>query len=176
MIAIVRSRAARMLFVLLALGASFAVAGCSSFGGATEEWVEADIKIASERVLRTVAMQAMKQNGFPPGTEDGNAVATVSSSWKVQLQPFKSQGTREKAHLQYEEKEAGVWHVYVRVEKDTNEELAKPLDLAQAQWESAGDDRESASRVLRTLQTMLGIDFQLAPKGESPITGPLTDG
>lgn len=144
-------------------------AACSSTGSSDGEWVEADLDIPSERVLRQISVLAMERNGFPPGTPDGNEPTMIVSGWKIDLQPFKSRGTREKAYLGYEERSAGKFHIFVRVEKDTNEELAKPLDLEQAQWESAADDQEMASRIVRYMETMLGKDFQLAPPVELPI-------
>ncbi len=160
----------------LAFLAAFALslcAACSSTGSREDgEWVEADLAIPSERVLRQIVVLAMERNGFPPGTPDGNEASTIVSGWKIDLQPFKSRGTREKAYLEYEEKGAQKFHVYVRVEKDTNEELAKPLELEQAQWESADDDQEMASRILRYMQTMLGKDFQLAPPVVAPVVDP----
>ncbi|MCY2960745.1 MAG: hypothetical protein NTY35_11315 [Planctomycetota bacterium] len=139
---------------------------CSSSGASDREgdWVEADMTVASDRILRQIATLALQKNGFPPGTEDQAAQTTVSSSWKVQLQPFKSEGTRAKAHVMYEEKGPRTWHVAVRVEKETNEELAKPLELSRAKWESGPDDKEAASRILRTMQTVFGREFELGPK------------
>ncbi len=147
--------------------AVFLVAACASTR--SEDWVEGDVTIASERVLRQVATLAMEKNGFPPGAEAANAERTVSSSWKVQLQPFKGEGTRSRAHFEYDEKTAGVFHVSVRVEKETNEELAKPLELTHADWTSGPDDEEMASRILRYLQTLIGKEFQLSPEQTPPV-------
>lgn len=138
---------------------------CGGLGAREESWVDAELAVPSERVLRQVASLALEKNGYPPGTEAKDAATTVSSGWKVQLQPFKGDGTRHKAHVQYEAKDARTWFVSVRVEKETNEELAKPLELARAKWEAAPDDRESASRILRYMQTVLDDrDFELGPK------------
>jgi len=154
-----RTASALLLALPLAL-----CAACTGAGVREGQWVEADMTIASERVLRQVATLALEKNGFPPGTEARDAQFTVSSGWKVQLQPFKSDGTRAKAHVQYEETGARKWHISVRVEKETNEELAKPLDLASAKWEPAPDDTESASRIVRYMQTVFGREFELGPK------------
>ncbi len=134
-------------------------AACTTAGAIEGDWSEADITIASERVLRQAAQIALQKNGFSPGTATDEAHKTVSSGWKVELQPFKGDGMRRKAHVQYEEKAERTWLVSVRVEKETNEELAKPLDLASAKWESADDDTESASRILRYIQTVFGAEI-----------------
>jgi len=154
-----RNRIALGVVLMLALATS-----CRSTSSADGVWVKGNITIASERVLRQVATLALERNGYPPGTEDVGAKSTVSSGWRVELQPFKGDGTRSKAHLKYEEKAPRTWLVSVRVEKETNEELAKPLELARAKWESAPDDRDSAARILRYLQTVLGREFELGPK------------
>lgn len=154
------------------------LAACASSGSGDREgdWAEADFNVASERVLRQVATLALEKNGFPPGTEEVGAKSTVSSGWRVELQPFKGDGTRSKAHVQYEEKGAAQWHVYVRVEKETNEELAKPLELARAKWESAPDDRDAAARIVRYMQTVFGREFQMGPKNNPAAMGPAGGG
>lgn len=158
---------------LLAVAAAFftACAAPDASGSAREgEWVEADLVVPSERVLRQIAVQAMSRNGFPPGTEAHNAQSMVSSSWKVDLQPFKNKGTRAKAYVEYEERSAREWHVWVRVEKELNAELAKPLELAKAKWEAGPDDNESASRILRMIQMVL------APPAPDPSAAPARAG
>lgn len=148
-----------------------ACAAPDASGSAREgEWVEADIVVPSERILRQIAVQAMSRNGFPPGTEATKAQTMVSSGWKVDLQPFKGDGTRAKAYVEYEEKNEREWHIYVRVEKETNGELAKPLELAKAKWEAGPDDTESASRILRLIQMVL------APPAPDPSAAPARAG
>jgi hypothetical protein len=168
----VRRVNARCLGLVLAVGASLSISACSVLGANPESWIEGDVNIASERLLRQIATIAMEKNGLPPGTEEGNLQSTVSSGWKVQLQPFKGDGTRAKAHMQYEEKSTSVWHVYIRVQKDTNEELARPLDLTQAQWASGPDDDAWATRILKTMQAMLGTEFHLSPEMAPPVAKP----
>ncbi len=151
-------------FASLMLATLACAISCRSTTSEEGEWAEAEVTIASERVLRQVATIALDKNGFPPGTENVGLNSTVSSGWRVELQPFKGDGTRSKAHIQYEEKSARTWHVSVRVEKETNEELAKPLELARAKWESGPDDRDSAARILAYMRTLLGREFELGPK------------
>ncbi len=151
-------RSARHVAVALVLALSFACASSSEVEG---DWSEADITIASERVLRQAAQIALQKNGFSPGTATDEAHKTVSSGWKVELQPFKGDGMRRRAHVQYEEKAARTFLVSVRVEKETNEALGKPLDLASAEWESADDDTAAASRILRYMQTVFGAETSL---------------
>jgi len=143
-------------------------AACATSTDIEGDWSEADIPIASERVLRQAAQIALQKNGFAPGTATDEAHKTVSSGWKVELQPFKGDGMRRKAHVQYEEKSERTWTVSVRVEKQTNEELAKPLDLASAKWEDADDDTEAANRILRYLQTVFGPDSSLTTPPAKP--------
>lgn len=151
--------AASIRALVLALCASLCVA-CAGTGSSEADWVEGEIAIPTERLLRQISALSLKRNGFPPGTEAAGEQTTVSSSWRVQLQPFKGEGTRTKAHVRYGERRPGVWNVSVRVEKETNEELAKPLELARAKWESAPDDRGAANRILRTMQTLLGGEYE----------------
>jgi hypothetical protein len=162
---------AATVLLALASGVSPSCAAPDASGSAREgDWVEADVVVPSERILRQVAVQAMSRNGFPPGTEASKAQSMVSSGWKVDLQPFKGDGTRAKAFVEYEEKNEREWHVYVRVLKETNGELAKPLELAKAKWESGPDDTESASRILRLIQMVL------APPAPDPSAAPARAG
>ena len=148
------------------------LSSCAGAGSRDGDWVEADVVIASERVLRQAAAIALEKNDFPPSTEQGGLQSTVASSWKVDLQPFKGEGLRRRAYVQYEERGPGTWRVSVRVEKQTNEELARPLELERAQWEDAPDDREAAGRILRYLLLVFGEKgSQLAPSGDAEAEG-----
>ena len=143
-------------FVALAVVLALSPACASGPDVREGDWEEAEFTIASERVLRQAAQIALQKNGFAPGTATVEAHKTVSSGWKVELQPFKGDGMRRKAHVQYEEKGERTWLVSVRVEKESNEEIAKPLDLASAKWVSADDDTETAGRILRYIKTVFG--------------------
>ncbi len=147
-----------------ALLASLLLAACAS-SEPEGDWVEMRLEVPSARVLRQVAVLALEKNGFPPGTEEEGLQNTVSSGWLVSLQPFKGDGTRSKAHVHYAEEGSRTWLVGVRVERETNEELSKPLELARAQWDSGPDDQVTASRILRYMQTLFGTEFKLGPKG-----------
>jgi hypothetical protein len=129
---------------------SLFLAACLS-GGRAGQWAEGEVVIASERVLRQAAALALEKNDFPPGSQVDDANRTLASSWKVDLQPFKGDGTRRRAFVEYDEAGPGRWLVAVRVERETNEELARPLELAHAQWEEAPDDLDAAQRILRYL-------------------------
>jgi len=144
--------------------ASLPFASCVT-GDAEGQWIESDLEVPSERVLRQIALLALEKNGFPPGTEEEGAQNTVSSGWLVSLQPFKSDGTRMKAHVHYDEQGPRSWLVGVRVENETNEELGKTLELARAKWEAGPDDQETAKRILNYMQVVLGTEFKLGPQG-----------
>jgi hypothetical protein len=148
----------------LAALAGLMLLACAS-SGAEGDWVETDLEVPSERVLRQVALLALEKNGFPPGTEEEGVQNTVSSGWLVSLQPFKGDGTRLKAHVHYDETGPRQWLVGVRVERETNEEMGKTLELARAKWEPGPDDQETATRILNYMQVVLGTEFKLGPKG-----------
>lgn len=152
------------LEAVIAFIATLALAACAS-SGPEGDWIEAGLEVPSERVLRQVADLALEKNGFPPGTEKEGAQNTVSSGWLVSLQPFKGDGTRMKAHVHYEEKGPRNWLVGVRVERETNEEMGKTLELARAKWKAGPDDQATATRILNYMQTVLGVEFELGPKG-----------
>ncbi len=157
----------RMPILALACAALLALcaAGCSS---TKPKWVEADVEAASERVLWQVAMLAMEKNDFPPSAEQDRAGGVAVSGWRISLQPFKGKGYRDQCEVNFSSLGERKWHVKVRVRRETNEELARPLELPRAKWEPAADSEDSARLVLRYIRTLLGGDFRVGPKATGP--------
>jgi hypothetical protein len=155
----------------LTLCLCLSVAGLWACRAAEPKWAETGVRAVSERVLWDVCTLAMERNGFPPSADQDRAAGHMVSGWRVSLQPFKSQGQRERCEIQFEPGEGGVWNVGVRVEKETNEELSRPLEPEFAQWKPAPDDESAAARVLGTIRVLLGARPSNDPAPGAPTSG-----
>ena len=80
---------------------------------------------------------------------------SASTGWFVSLAPFKGQGYRERAHIRYERLAEGEFRVSARVERETNQALARPLDISYADWKAAEDNTARARILLQRIRTYL---------------------
>jgi hypothetical protein len=55
--------------------------------------------------------------------------------------------------------------VEVRVRREKNDDLARPLDISYAQWKPEPDNQERAQVVLQYIRSMLDTGFQVGPQG-----------
>jgi hypothetical protein len=121
-----------------------------------EPWAGAEVEAPSENVLWTVSGMALERSGFPVGSEADPTTLVMNTGWKVNLAPFKGQGFRERASLRLNSLGNKRWRVEVRVDKETNEDIKRPMDPSMAKWESAGQDLDAADLILRRIRATLG--------------------
>ena len=89
--------------------------------------------------------------GFPPGDRD-DAGMVVTSGWEVVEAPFSGKGRRYPGILKIEPLgESGLYRVSSRVRVQANKEIYKPLEIAEADWESVADDPLRARTLLQHL-------------------------
>lgn len=120
---------------------------CAMFGGAEDGvWVERELPDVPRRELLGYCARGMSQAGYP-APEILEAADEVRSAWRTELQPFGGNGLRRRAHLRLAAAADGGVLLQARVEMQRNEELARPLDLAEADWSDAPDD-ETGARIL----------------------------
>jgi len=126
-------------------------------------WIEADVKADTERILWQVTVLALERNGYPIGSGVNPNELKAVSGWRTSLAPFKGDGFRDRAHVywQRDAQDPKRWHAKVRVERQSNENLSKPLDISYAEWEDQPDDQERARLVLNTIKALLGGEFKL---------------
>lgn len=135
-------------------------AGCASTTP-EPQWVNSEISCPSEQVLWEFLLLSLDRTGFPKGIGADPAGRKIDTGWRVSLAPFKGKGWREKASVVYERLEAGLYDVRVRVEREKNEDLLRPLDPSFAQWEPTEDNVEHAQHVLTFLESFIGGDLDL---------------
>jgi len=119
-------------------------------------WVESSAPTVSRRVLWEVTRIAFEREGFPqvaPGFDPVNN--TVTSGWRTELAPFSGQGFRERAWVKYSTTDTGNLSIEVRVQREVNKNLARPLDPQYADWEEARDSKERARFLLQVIKGSL---------------------
>lgn len=145
----------RMSRFLLALPLAL-LASCLG-SGTDPEWVSAQMPAASDRVLWSVTRIALETQGFHVLTDGFDPVSREAmTAWQIDPHPFKGKGFRERAHVMYDAAGPGRVELSVRVEREINNNLARPLDPEYANWASDPDNPERARLVLKQIQARLG--------------------
>lgn len=143
------------LTALVALTALGAMSGCSS--KPQSQWVEADMAGPSERVLWEVTRLALRESGFPVIQAGFDPVTrSASSGWRRDMHPFSGEGYRERVVVGYEPGEPGSIRLKVRVQRELNKNISRPLDPEYADWEPAEDDPSRARMILQHILSTLG--------------------
>lgn len=120
-----------------------------------EQWQPAEVATSSERILGEVTRLALDKNSFPGGTGLDPTTLSMVSGWNISLAPFRGKGFRERCHIRYTRGENGKYTAEVRVERQRNDDILRPLDLTYAQWEEDPDNIERARVVLQYLRSLL---------------------
>lgn len=153
-----------VLVALLACALAF-VAGCKSpFAEPEAPWPSRELAAPSENIAWTVCSMALTKSGFPVGTGADPSTLTIVSGWKTQLAPFRGDGFRERAHLALEPTTPGHWRVEVRVERESNMDIKRPMDPSYAKWEPAPDNADAAELILERVRAFLSSEMP-ASKG-----------
>ena len=151
---------------ILMAGALFfagASTGCSA-PPPPPQWVSTQVQAGNERLLLEVTELALRKSGFPVGAGLDPAHLRATSGWKISLAPFKGKGFREQAEVKYTRAAEGRFKVDVRVRRERNEDLVRPMDLTYAQWEADPDNVERARVVLTFVQSLLSTGEEVLSK------------
>lgn len=136
------------------------VASCKNPYSVPEEpWPNRELAAPSENIAWTVCGMALTKSGFPLGTGADPSKLTMVSGWKTQLAPFRGDGFRERAHLKLAPTTAGRWRVEVRVERENNMDIKRPMDPSYAQWKPAPDNVDAAELVLERVRAFLSSEM-----------------
>ena len=153
-----------LLFVCVAL---FASAGCLT-SEPKPHWLKDSVEAASERVLWDVTRLALEKTGFPLGVGLDPSKLTATSGWHTSLAPFRRKGFREQCEVHYTPAGGRKYTIEVRVKREINDDIVKPLDLTYAAWEPDPDNAERAHVVLQYIKAMLGTDFKVGEPRKAP--------
>ncbi len=148
------------LFLLAAL----LFAACQTGRINQPQWATTTASAPSEAVVWDVVMFALNEQNFPigAGLDPGSRVATTG--WRNSLAPFKSEGFRQRVCMGLEPLDGGKYKLSLRVEKDTNEELAHPMELDYARWEEAPDDIQTAQILISKIDARMGGSLEIKPR------------
>ena len=116
-----------------------------------------------------MALRACDKMGFPIGSGLDTSSMVIETGWRTNLQPFRGEGTREKAELRMEPVERGVWRIQARVKRQRNMSLAQPLDPRYADWEWTQDDDVTARLLVQHVRSYLAPDIELVDRPDDPI-------
>ena len=160
----------RRRFLLLVLGTTLLLAGCTSVArqqsldDKAEQWRSLEVAAPSDRMVWQLMLLALQTQGFPlaAGTDPG--ARQVESGWKTDLQPFRGEGTRRKATLKLAPIEKGRWKLEARVRVQKNMNLVTPLDATRAEWEPTGDDPTTAQILLQHVRARLRPELEVGAK------------
>lgn len=155
-------RSTSMFAFVLCLLAVFSTSCAST--RAEPKWVEGTVEAASDTILWQVTVLSLEKNGFPVGSGVDRGKLNAVSGWHTSLAPFKSDGYRERCHIEIAPQPLHKYAIKVRVERERNEDIAHPLDLSYAEWESDPDNVSHAQSVLGYIKATLGVNFEVTPK------------
>lgn len=127
-------------------------------GAAEPVWVGGEVAAATERILWQICALTLRHEGFPPGAGFDPVDNTAVSGWKMSLAPFKGKGWREQAQIRFLKSQPGYYKVEVRVWRQANQDMAKPLDPAYADWQDVKDDVDRAQILLQGIKSWLSAD------------------
>ena len=139
------------LLALLVLGA------CAS-SRPKPVWIEREVGAGNDRLLMDVTALAIQKSGFPVGAgiDPGRLVAV--SGWQISLHPFRGKGFRAQCEVRYQRIEGRRYKVSIRVRKEKNDDILRPLDLTYAKWEPVEDDPVRARMVMQHIHSLLGTE------------------
>jgi hypothetical protein len=154
-----------LLFLVPLLGLGVGCQGASK--APPPVWQNSQLEASSENVLWLMTRNAFDRLGYPLGGGLDPAALTAVSGWRVSLAPFRGQGQRHRAEIRYTAAEPGRWDVEVRVQRQVNMDIVRPLDAGYAEWEWRPDDDTEARILLQHLRSSLGqpLDVGDVPAG-----------
>jgi hypothetical protein len=163
----VRSHPARR-FAGLLLAVSVAATVTLPLGCASSEpkpqWLEREVGAGSAQLLIDVTALSLQKCGFPVGAgiDPGHLVAL--SGWHISLMPFRGKGFREQCEVRYERVGPARYKASIRVRREKNDDILRPLDLTYAKWVPQPDDPVRAQVVMQYILSMLGTEIEIDQK------------
>jgi len=140
-----------------------------STGTPPPQWIPGDttplvIEAQDDRLLMDVTALALQKSGFPIGTGVDPGHLHVTSGWHNSLQPFRGKGYREQCEVVYERQVPRKYKVQVRVKREKNDDILRPLDLSYAKWIPDADDTDRARIVLQHIRSLLDTEIEVGEK------------
>jgi hypothetical protein len=150
--------------ILVVVAAALLTCACSGGPKVKPEWQTVQIVAPTEQVLWNVSQLALEKENFPLQGAPDRSERRMISGWKTSLSAFRAQGYRSKATIDYVRLDGGLYDVKVRVERELNMDIVRPLDPSYAEWEPASDDVRSARVLLQTIRSYMRPELDLSEK------------
>ncbi|MFT5289410.1 MAG: hypothetical protein ACI8QS_002019 [Planctomycetota bacterium] len=166
---LLRRLSASSLTLLLSVGCLLSTGCIATNQEPDPQWHETELEAPNDRLLWKIGLQACDKMGFPMGAGLDASSMIIKTSWRTNLQPFRGEGTRERAEVRMLPQRRGLWAVQVRVEQQRNMALARPLDPAHADWKWMRDDVVSARILTQHLRSYLEPDIDPVDRPDDPI-------
>ncbi len=153
-------------FLCLFLGLFSTSCASTDEGSGDEIWAELTVKAPSTDVLWQMTRLALQKEQLPVQTRFDSKSGEATTGWQTSLAPFKGDGYRERALVRYEALGDGSYEIEARVVRQSNECLARPLDISYAKWKGAPDNEARAKILLQRIRAYLGDDggFEVGEK------------
>lgn len=128
-------------------------------------WMEAELEAPTDHIMWRAMLESIEKEGFPLGTGLNPGELRVVSGWNNEPAPFRRQGFREKAELKCERGD-GRYLLDIRVLREMNDDIIRPLDLSYAKWVPDGINEDRAHRIVAYMRSFLGeqIETTSAPE------------
>ena len=155
----IRIPAARLAALVLGLALSLAPACKSS--EPEPRWIRHEVEAGNDRLLLDVTGLALQKSGFPVGAgiDPGHLVAV--SGWHHSLAPFRGKGWRAQCEIRYQRLGPRRYAASIRVRREKNDDILRPLDLTYAKWIPDQDDTERARTVMQHIRSLLDTSFEV---------------
>ncbi len=159
---------ARLALVALALVLALVSSSCASLTSKVDPGESFELDAPSENVLWAVAGQELQRLDFPVGSDADPARRVMLSGWRTSLAPFRGKGHRERAQLRFESLGSARFRVHVRVERENNMNISRPIDPSYAEWEAAGLDEATTAVLIQRIKGRLGEKLEVGPDQKRP--------
>jgi hypothetical protein len=142
---------------------ALAGAGCKA-SEPEAHWVQYEVPAQNDRLLMEVTAMAVQKSGFPIGSGIDPGHLTLVSGWHTSLAPFRGAGFREQCEVKYDRIVPRRYQASIRVRREKNDDILRPLDITYAQWKQEPDDYDRARTVMQHIRSLLDTDVEVGSK------------
>ena len=130
--------------------------------------VEDEIPTMTSTVLWDVTRLALAKAGFNVIVSTDPVEKQVTSGWSRTWRPSARRAFREQALVRYRHaEEDGHLVVEVRVRRELNMDIVKPLDPTYADWQEDEDNEARAQIIMGYIKAYTGTEFEVTGEGDS---------
>ena len=152
-----------LLAVLFFLASCTSVARKEHLDEKEQRWKTIEVEAPSDRMLWQLLLLSVQGQGYPLAAGSDLGSRKIESGWKIDMQPFRGDGTRRRAIVNLTPLEPGRWKLEARVHVEKNQNLVSPLDPVRAEWKGTADDEIGAQVILQQVRARLSPALEVQP-------------